>query len=46
MDTVVAFNVVLPNGTPVTATKDEFTDLFWALKVSSLCAAIETESLF
>ena len=35
MDNVIAFNVVLPNGTPVTATKDKYADLFWALKVRS-----------
>ena len=35
VDNVLAYNVVLPDGTPVTATKDEYDDLFWALKVSS-----------
>ena len=34
-DNVVAYNVVLPDGTPVTATKDKCEELFWALKVSS-----------
>ena len=35
VDNTLAYNVVLPDGTPVTATKDEYDDLFWALKVSS-----------
>ena len=35
VDNVVAHNVVLPDGTAVTATEDEYKDLFWALKVSS-----------
>ena len=34
VDNVVAYNVVLPDGTPVTANKDQYKDLFWALKVS------------
>ena len=33
VDNIVAINVVLPNGKPVTATKDKYEDLFWALKV-------------
>ena len=36
VDNVVAYNLVLPNGTPVTANKDEYDNLFWALKVSSI----------
>ena len=36
VDNIVAYNIVLPNGTPVTATEDEWEDLFFALKVPSL----------
>lgn len=33
VDNVVAYNLVLPNGTIVTASEDECPELLWALKV-------------
>jgi hypothetical protein len=33
VDNIIAFNAVLPNGAVVTATKYQYEDLFWALKV-------------
>lgn len=45
VDNIVAFNVVLPNGTPVKVTAGEHEDLFWALKVR-LFETAETELLF
>ena len=41
MDNVVAYNVVLPDGIAVTATEDEYKDLFWALKVSSTVRSLK-----
>jgi len=35
----------LPDGTPVTANKDNYKDLFWALKVSSIIRSPEPNCL-
>lgn len=37
VDSVVAYNLVLPNGTIVTASEDECPELLWALKVWLPC---------
>lgn len=38
IDTVVAFEVVLPTGIVVNATENENSDLFWGLKVGCRCS--------